>query len=146
VLAIPVADAAKVRSTGGFAVELLSAGATRDEWHELQVAEHFDALLSIATPEALVAFAGAMRGQQRFRHFGEWYCSRRVDPETGKVVHEGRKSSGGSGRSKSRPTGTLRCPRCGGTNVVGLGRVAVESLRLGRGRLLPPPLEAEPLS
>ena len=117
VLAVPIEDAAKVRSTRGFRVEVLSLDATLEAWHEVQIGEHLEALLALPTPAALAAFAAAMKGQQRFRHFGGWYRARRLDRESGEVLEEGRKSAGGGGRSGSRPAGAVRCPRCGGTNL-----------------------------
>jgi Bifunctional DNA primase/polymerase, N-terminal len=93
IVAVPTDAAARVTSDGAFAVEDLGEKSL-EEWHWLQVAEQRRALERLETAAQLEAFYLAMRGQQQFRHCGEWY-GKRVDAATGEERIA--KSAGGSG-------------------------------------------------
>ena len=117
ILAVPTEDALLVRPTRAFEVEALNPRATRGEWHDAQIADHLAALELLKTPAALEGFYLAVRGAQRFRHFGAWYKRRTVSRETGEVLVEGRRNAVGAGSSRQRPASMLVCPRCGSTNL-----------------------------
>ena len=106
ILAVPVDLSAQVVADGAFAVEDLGEQPL-EEWHRLQVEEYLAALAVLETPEQLEAFYRSSHGQQRFRHFGDWY-GRRVDETTGELLSA--KSAGGAGGNHQRMAKRVVCP------------------------------------